>query len=140
MESPVYDGYWAKLANNASFPKRQEKVDKYTFRISTRKLPLALIKRYPHCVALESKALGIVIVPDISLHGMHQISFKETASLVLKANMEIDSLHLYVRQLWIAIICKVYYFEDPANQQRKLEEVCCCCRTSTHSMPRADFW
>ena len=140
MESPAYHGCWAKLANNATFPKKQEKVDRYTFRMSTRKLPPALIKQYPHRVVLESKTLGIVIVPDISLHGMHQISFKEIVSSVLKANMEIDSLHLYVRQLWVAIICKVYYFEDFANQERKLEEVCCRCRTRTYSMPRADFW
>lgn len=55
---------------------------------------------------------------------MQSISFKEIIRLVLEANTEMDSLHLYMRELWVAIIRKVYYFVDAAEQDSKLEEVC----------------
>ena len=103
-----------------------QQLDGTTFWISTRKLRPALKEQYPHRITLENSTLGLVIVPIIYLRSMHQISFKEIARLVLEANKEIDSLHLYVRQLWVAVVRRIYHFEDSTGQQGKLGEVCCC--------------
>ena len=55
-------------------------------------------------VTLENFELGLVIMSGFALRSMQQISFKEIVSLILRANNKIESLHLYVRQLWGASI------------------------------------
>ena len=91
--------------------------------MTKRKLPPALVKRYSDCVTLENEDLGLVIVPSIALRSIHQISYKETLRSIFDANKEIDSLHVYARQLWVAIISIVYHFEDAALRESKLKEV-----------------
>lgn len=124
METPAYNEYWAKLANDESSQEQHQQIEGTSFKLSTRKLPLALTQQYPHCVLLERKKLGLVIVPSISLRTVQNIHFKEIVTLVLDANTELDSLHLYMRELWVAIIRRVYHFVDAAEQKNKLEEVC----------------
>ena len=96
------------------------------FEITERLLSPALVKRYPYCVTLEHETLGLVVVPEIALRRIDQISFRKTIESTLEANTEIDSLHLYVRKIWTSIIRIVYYFEDIAAQKSKLEEVRHC--------------
>ena len=79
---------------------------------------------------MENEELGLVIVPGIALRSINQISYKETLKSIFNANTEIDSLHLYPRQLWVAIISKVYHFEDAAVRDSKLKEV----RSSYHTV------
>ena len=88
-----------------------------------------LVERYPNCVTLENEDLGLVIVPRIALRSINQISYKETLRSIFDANAEIDSLHVYARQLWVAIISIVYHFEDAALRDSKLKEV----RSSYHT-------
>ena len=72
---------------------------------------------------MEHKRLGLIIVPDISLCAMNQLSLREVVRSTLLANTQIQRLHLHMRQLYSAIIRRVYYFEEPGNQHSKLEEV-----------------
>ena len=72
---------------------------------------------------MEHKDVGFVIVSGITLRAMHQISFTSLMKLTLEADTGIRSLHLYMRQLCIAIIRNLYNFEDPTDQDRKLKEV-----------------
>ena len=83
---------------------------------SGRKLSPADKQRYPHSVVMVHKDLGIVIVPGVTLRAMHQISFTSLMKLTPEADTEIRSLHLYMRQLCIAIIRNEYNFEDPTDQ------------------------
>lgn len=123
LESPACNDYWAKIVCDKSISKTLTQVEGTSFWITTRKLRPALIKQYPDCVTLENCDLGLVIVPEISLRALSQIHFKETVESIFNANDEIDSLHLYVRQLWTAVVRVVYYFEDAAYQTSKLKEV-----------------
>ena len=120
----MYNKYWAKVAGKKSIRQRPEPTDKHGFRISDRKLPPAMAKKYPHYITLESKELGLVIVPDITLRSIDQLSFKTTVKSTLHANTEINSLYLHMREIWSAIVRFVYEFEDSASQDRKLQEAC----------------
>ena len=81
------------------------------------------MQKYPHCIVMDHEALGVIIVPELSLRGMNQISIKEIVKAVLEANTDIQALHLYMRPLCEAIIRRVYHFEDATLQQSKLGEV-----------------
>lgn len=123
LESPACNNYWAKSAREEPISKTLPQVEGTSFWITTRKLRPALIKQYPDCVTLENCDLGLVIVPRISLRALSQIYFKETIKSIFNTNSEIDSLYLYTRQLWTAVIRVVYHFEDAAHQISKLKEV-----------------
>ena len=79
---------------------------------------------------MENEDLGLVIVPGIALRSINQISYKDTLRSIFDANTEIDCLHVYPRQLWVAIISLVYHFEDAAVRDSKLKEV----RSSHHTV------
>lgn len=98
--------YWAKLADKDSIPRQKPKSGptEPAFWTSTRELRPALTEQYLHSITLENRTLGLVIIPSISFRSIHQISFKEVLKLALDANVKISSLHLYVRQLWIAVV------------------------------------
>ena len=116
----------AKLAKDEPGLKTPQLTGECDFKITDRLLLPALVKRYPYCVTLEHKDLGLVVVPDIALRRIDQICFRKTIESILEANTEIDSLHQYVREIWTSIIHVVYYFEDAAAQKSKLEEVRHC--------------
>ena len=122
-ESPVYHNYWAKSLDKNQPVQQNRKFDSTGFRIATRKLFVANEQRYPQCIVMEQKDLGLIIVPGIALRAMHQLSFKKVVRSTLEANAEIPLLHLYMRPLCVAIIRRIYHFEDLANQNKKLEEV-----------------
>ena len=61
---------------------------------------------------MERDTIGVVIVADLALRAMHQLSFKDIVKATLEANMEIQALHLYMRHLCEAIIRRIYHFED----------------------------
>ena len=115
--------YWAKLIHEETAPRRRQKVEGTNFWMTKRKIPPALVVQYPDCITLENEDLGLVIVPGIALRSINQISYKETLISIFDANTEIDSLHVYARQLWVAIISIVYHFEDAAKRDSKLKEV-----------------
>ena len=122
LESPAYHDYWAKLAQEV-VPSDPQKTDGASFYTTDRTVRPALVERYPHCIILENDDLGLVIVPGISLRSLSRISYKETLKSIFDANAEIDSLHMYASQLWVAIVCEVYHFEDAALRESKLKEV-----------------
>ena len=78
------------------------------------------MQRYPHCVVMEHDELGVIIVPDLSLRALNQISITEIVKAILDANTDIQGLHLYMCPLCEAIIRRVYHFEDATSQQSKL--------------------
>ena len=139
MESPAYNTYWAKLVGNKSTRQSLQQTDRDGFWISSRKPHPALVKKYPHHVILENKELGLVIVPDITLRSIDQISFKTTVQSIFHVNCEINSLYLHVREMWTAIVRLVYEFEDSASQDRKLQEACCHCHLMMEYVSLADL-
>ena len=46
---------------------------------------------------MDHDALGVIIVPDLSLRAMNQISAKESVKPILEANTDMQALHLYMR-------------------------------------------
>lgn len=81
------------------------------------------MQRYPHCVVMEHDELGVIILPDLSLRPLSQVSIKEIVKAILDANTDIQGLHLHMRPLCEAIIRKVFHFEEASLQQSKLGEV-----------------
>lgn len=134
------NNYWAKIACNEpmSEPNSEPQAEGPCFWITKRKLRPALIRQYPDCVTLETWDLDLVIVPGISLRCLSQLYFKETIESILKANNEMDSLYLYIRQLWTAIIRVVYHFESTAHQDSKLKEVRSFYHRVTQYIPLAE--
>ena len=80
----------------------------------------ANMQRYPHCVVMEHDELGVIIVPDLGLRALSQISIKEIVKAILDADTDIQGLHLHMRPLCEAIIRRIYHFEDATSQQSKL--------------------
>lgn len=124
VESPLYHDSWLTLADQDNLLEQRRKNDSTGFWKTSRTLSPASKQQYPHCIVMEHKDLGLVIVPDIALYAMQQISFWEAVRSALKMNTEIFSLHLYMRRLCTAIICSIFDLEDPASQKCELQEVC----------------
>ena len=90
------------------------------FRISTRMLTPADMQGYPHCILMDHEALGVIIVPDLSLHALIQVFVKEIVKPTLVANTDIPALHMHMRPLCEAVVRRVYHFEDRTLQQSNL--------------------
>ena len=78
------------------------------------------MQRYPHCIVMDHDALGVIVVPDPSLHALIQASVEEIVKPILEAKTHIPTLHEHMRPLCEAIIRRVYYFEDGSLQQSDL--------------------
>ena len=72
---------------------------------------------------MDHRALGVIIVPDLSLRALSRVTIKGIVQPILDANKHIPTLHEHMRPLCEAIIRRIYHFEEASDQQSKLEEV-----------------
>ena len=69
----------------------------------------------------EGKGL---LVPRISRLALQQVNYLDFVKSVLQANPLEKISRFTMQELWVAVVTKIYHFEDTLDKELKVGEVC----------------
>lgn len=76
-------------------------------------------------ILMERKTDGLqLLVPDVMLRTLNNVSYKGFARSVLETNSETGVPIHVMRSLWTAVVQRVFHFECELVRSRKMNEVC----------------
>lgn len=81
-------------------------------------------KEHKFAIIMTHAVHGDVIVPDIALYSLHRISYLDLVRKVLAANPTKDLDLFILKELWDAILSKVYDYEYDWREDKKNEVSC----------------
>ena len=123
LECPLYDGYWEKRADEKSFFEREQKLELFTFTKSLREPTWAEKRKRPGCIRMRYHQSKEFVVPKISLLALQQLNYLDFVKSVLHANPSKQISKFTMEELWMAVVTKIYHFEDTLEIELKIGEV-----------------
>ena len=123
VECPLHDGYWEKRADEKAFIEREQKLEFNTFNKSLRNPTQAEERNWPGCIIMSYHASKEVVVPKISLLALQQLNYLYFVKSVLHANPLKNLSQFAMEELWVAVVTKIYHFEDTLDKEVKIGEV-----------------
>lgn len=123
VECPLYNGYWEKRADEKAFFEREYQSELYAFS-KARQNPTRAQRRYwPGCILIEDNERNEYVIPRISLLALQQVNYMDFVKSVLQANPLKNISRFTMQELWVAVVTKVYHFEDTLDKELKIGEV-----------------
>ena len=122
VECPLYEGYWEKRADEKVFFGREQKLELSTFNKSLRNPTKAEKRNWPGCMLMRYHETKEVVVPKISLLALQQLNYLDFMKSVLHANPLKDFSKFMMEELWVAVVTKIYHFEDTLDKELKIGE------------------
>ena len=119
----MYDGYWEKRADEKAFFEREERFELCTFTKSQWNPTQAQKRNWPGCVLLEDNGRKEILIPRISLLALQQVNYMDFVKSVLQANPLKKISRFTMEELWVAVVTKIYHFEDGLDKELKIGEV-----------------
>ncbi|CAD6579093.1 MAG: hypothetical protein ASARMPRED_008953 [Alectoria sarmentosa] len=122
VECPMYDGYWEKCADEKAFFEREQRFELCAFTKSRWNPTQAQKRNWPGCVLLEDNGRKEILIPRIALLALQQINYMDFVKSVLQANPLKKISRFTMEELWVAVVTKIYHFEDALDKELKIGE------------------
>ena len=119
----MYDGYWEKRADEEAFFEREQRFELCAFTKSRWNPTLAQKRNWPGCVLLEDNGRREFLIPKIALLALQQVNYMDFVKRVLQANPLKKISRFTMEELWVAVVTKIYHFEDALDKELKIGEV-----------------
>lgn len=123
VECPLYDGYWEKRADEKAFFERERRDELYGFNKSHNNPFRAQRIKWPGSIFIMDHGLKQILVPRIMLLALQQLNYLDFVKSVLQANPLIIISRFTMEELWVAVVTKIYHFEDALDKELKIGEV-----------------
>lgn len=123
IECPLYDGYWEKRADAKAFFERERQNELYGFNKSSQKPTHAQRVKWPGSILILDHELRGILIPRVLLLALQQLNYLEFVKSVLHANPLRKISKFTMEELWVAVVTKIYHFEDTLDKELKIGEV-----------------
>lgn len=123
VECPLYNEFWEKRADEKAFFERERRFELCTFNRSPNKPTSAERKKWPGCILMRYHEFSEVVVPKVSLLALQQLNYLDFVKSVLHANPLKNISQFTMEELWVAVVTKIYHFEDTLDKEVKIGEV-----------------
>ena len=123
VECPLYDGYWEKRADEKAFFERERRDDLYGFNKPHHHPSHAQRIKWPGSILIMDYGLKQILVPRILLLALQQLNYLDFVKSILQANPLMIISRFTMEELWVAVVTKIYHFEDTLDKELKIGEV-----------------
>lgn len=119
----MYDGYWEKRADEKAFLEREHRFELCAFNKPRRNPTQAQNRNWPGCILMEDIERKEILVPRISLLALQQVNYLDFVKSILQANPSRIISRFTMEELWVAVVTKIFHFENALAKELKIGEV-----------------